>query len=123
MCDYILQYNKIHVYNSTTICTPVQKYKFQDKSKSFGTEKYFLKDLKKSVGTLYMIITMDLNICLLYSVPKQTSYFSGLGNAIYSVFCRTFSVNKDEGRYSNYLFILPISSVIGKLQTVYVKKG
>ena len=23
-----LQYNKIHVYNSTTICIPVQKYKF-----------------------------------------------------------------------------------------------
>ena len=44
-------------------------------------------------------------------------------NPISSVFCRTFSVNKDEGRYSNYLFILPISSVIGKVQTVYVKKG
>ena len=30
--DYILQYNKIHVYNSTTIYIPVEKYKFQYKN-------------------------------------------------------------------------------------------
>ena len=27
LCDYILQYSKLHVYNSTTIFIPVQKYK------------------------------------------------------------------------------------------------
>ena len=52
--------------NSTTMCIQEQKYKFQYKNKSFGTKKYFLKNLeKKTVGTLYMIITMYLNICLL----------------------------------------------------------
>ena len=34
LCDYILQYSKIHVYNSTTKCIPVrQKYKTQYKNK------------------------------------------------------------------------------------------
>ena len=47
------------------MCIPVQKYKFQYKNKSFGTKKYLKKNWKKSVGTLYMIITMYLNICLL----------------------------------------------------------
>ena len=27
LCDYILQYSKLHVYNSTTVFIPVQKYK------------------------------------------------------------------------------------------------
>ena len=29
------------------MCIPVKKYKFQYKNKSFGTEKYFLKNLEK----------------------------------------------------------------------------
>ena len=33
--------------NSTTMCIPVQKYKFQCKNKSFGTKKYFKKKLEK----------------------------------------------------------------------------
>ena len=32
--------------NSTTMCIPVQKYKFQYKNKSFGTKK----NLKKKIG-------------------------------------------------------------------------
>ena len=54
------------------MCIPVQKYKFQYKNKSFGTEKLKKEKLKKSVGTLYMIITMYLNICLF----TQTLYIS-----------------------------------------------
>ena len=38
LCDQILQYSKIHVYNSTTIFIPVQKYKSQYKNKSCGTK-------------------------------------------------------------------------------------
>ena len=49
--------------NSTKMCIPVQKYKFQ--YKSFGTEKLKKEKLEKSLGTSYMIITMYLNICLL----------------------------------------------------------
>ena len=43
--EYILQYNKIHLCKSSTICTclPVQEYKFQYKNKSFGTEIFFKK--------------------------------------------------------------------------------
>ena len=52
------------------MCIPVQKCKFQYKNESFGTEKYFLKNWKKSVGTLYIIITMYLNIYAYYSIPK-----------------------------------------------------
>ena len=38
LCDYILQYSKNHLYNSTTIFIPVQKYKSQYKNKSCGTK-------------------------------------------------------------------------------------
>ena len=83
--QYLFQYKNINLStkkwkekynNSTTMCIPVQKYKFQYKNKSFGTEKYFLKNWKKPVGTLYMIITMYLNIYAYYSIPKQTLYTS-----------------------------------------------
>ena len=56
----------MHVYNSTTMCIPVQKYKFQYKNKSFGAEK--LKRKTGEVGRYFiyrMIITMYLNKCLL----------------------------------------------------------
>ena len=53
------------------ICIPVQEYKFQCKNKSFGTEKYFLKNLEKIGKTLikydycyvpkYMFIIVYLN--------------------------------------------------------------
>ena len=36
----------------------------------------------------------------------------GLANGISSVFRKTFSVNKYEGKCNSYLFSLPISSVI-----------
>ena len=41
--------------NRTTMCIPVQKYKykFQCKNKSFGTEKYFFKNLEK-VGRYFI---------------------------------------------------------------------
>ena len=39
LCDYILQYSNIHVYNSTTIFILIQKCKSQYKNKSFGTKK------------------------------------------------------------------------------------
>ena len=84
--QYLSQYKNINLStkkkwkekynNSTTMCIPVQKCKFQYKNKSFGTEKYFLKNWKKPVGTLYMIITMYLNIYAYYSIPKQTLYTS-----------------------------------------------
>ena len=38
LCDYILQYSKIHLYNSTTMFIPVQKYKSQYKNKSCSTK-------------------------------------------------------------------------------------
>ena len=38
LCDYILLYSKILVYNSTTIFIPVQKYKSQYKNKSCGAK-------------------------------------------------------------------------------------
>ena len=63
LCEYIYQYNKI--YTSTTICIPVKKYKFQYKNKSFGTEKYFLKTLKK-IGRYF--------IYDYYYVPKYIYY-------------------------------------------------
>ena len=38
--------------------------------------------------------------------------------AISCVFCRTFSVNKNEGKCSNFLFMLPSSCVVGKVQSM-----
>ena len=38
LCNYILQYSKIHEYNNTTIFIPVQKYKCQNKNKSCSTK-------------------------------------------------------------------------------------
>ena len=52
--------------NSTTMCIPVQKYKSQYKKVSFGTEKYFLKNLEKICR--YFIYD--------YYLPKQTLYTS-----------------------------------------------
>ena len=46
------------------MCIPVQKNVSVQKN-------IFSKIWKKSVGTLYMIITMYLNIYAYYSVPKQ----------------------------------------------------
>ena len=66
LCDYILQYSKIHVFNSTTIFIPVQIYKFQYKNKSFGTEKYFLKNLEKTGRFfIYDYYYVPKYICLL----------------------------------------------------------
>ena len=88
LCDYILEYSKIHVYNSTTIFIPVQKYKSQSKikvavkkkkkkngtknittiqqcvsqyKKMFRYRKYFFKNLEK-FGRYF--------ICDYYYVPK-----------------------------------------------------
>ena len=41
LCPYIPRYSRIHVYHSTTICIPVQKYKSQYKNKSCGRKKIF----------------------------------------------------------------------------------
>ena len=92
--QYLSQYKNVNLStkkkwkekynNSTTMCIPVQKCKFQYKNKSFGTEKYFLKNWKKPVGTLYMIITMYLNIYAYYSIPKQTLYTSLLYYRLYN---------------------------------------
>ena len=48
------------------MCIPIQKYKSQYKKKSFGTEKYFLKNLEKICR--YFIYD--------YYLPKQTLYTS-----------------------------------------------
>ena len=40
----------------------------------------------------------------------------GLANGISCVFCKTCSVNQYEGKCNSYLFSLPLSSVICKVQ-------
>ena len=74
---YKLQYGKISPILSTQITAPlkiyiyinlsVQKHKFQNKliHRLCDYILEYKKNLKKSAGTLYMIITMHLNICLL----------------------------------------------------------
>ena len=64
--------------SATTMCSPVQKYKFRYKNKSFGTEKYFLKKLEKtSRYSIYDIVNYldytTLNTTLhLYTTPCIT---------------------------------------------------
>ena len=56
-------------------------------------------------------------------LPKKLKPSSRqLGNAISCVFRWTFSVNKYEGKRSSWLFILPISSVIGKIQCLRLEE-
>ena len=71
--------------NSTTMCIPVQKYKFQYKNKSFGTEKYFLKTLEK-IGRYfiydyyyvpkYMLIIVYLNKPYIFHYYKLSRLYS-----------------------------------------------
>ena len=63
----------------TTVQQCVSLYRninFSTKIKGLVQKNIFLKIWKKSVGTLYMIISMYLNIYAYYSVPKQTLYTS-----------------------------------------------
>ena len=54
--------------NRTTMCIPVQKYKFQDKNKSFGTEKYFFLNLEKPGRYfIYDYCYVPKYICLSFS--------------------------------------------------------
>ena len=71
--------------NSTTMCILVQKYKFQYKNKSFGTEKYFLKTLEK-IGRYfiydyyyvpkYMLIIVYLNKPYIFHYYKVSQLYS-----------------------------------------------
>ena len=73
--QYLSQYKNINLStkkwkekynNSTTMCIPVQKCKFQYKNKSFGTEKYFLKNLEKTGRYfIYDYYYVPKYICLL----------------------------------------------------------
>ena len=64
---------------------PVQKYKFQYKNKSFGTEKYFLKTLEK-IGRYfiydyyyvpkYMLIIVYLNKPYIFHYYKSSRLYS-----------------------------------------------
>ena len=93
--QYLSQYKNINV--RTKIKVAVQKIKkkweknitteqqcvSQYRNINFNTKievsvqkNILLKIWKKSVGTLYMIITMYLNIYAYQSVPKQTLYTS-----------------------------------------------
>ena len=62
--------------NGTKNITTIQQYVSQYKKNVSVQKNIFSKIWKKSVGTLYMIITMYLNIYAYYSVPKQTLYTS-----------------------------------------------
>ena len=67
------------------MCIPVQKYKFQYKNKSFGTEKYFLKTLEK-IGRYfiydyyyvpkYMLIIVYLNKTYIFHYYKLSRLYS-----------------------------------------------
>ena len=71
--------------NSTTMCISVQKYKFQYKNKSFGTEKYFFKNLEK-IGRYfihdyyyvpkYMLIIVYLNKPYVFHYYKLSRLYS-----------------------------------------------
>ena len=59
----------------TTVQQCVSQYRninFSTKVKVSVKKNIFKKIWKKSLGTLYMIITMYLNMYAYYSVPKQT---------------------------------------------------
>ena len=61
-------FKKIGQKNMTTVQQRVSLYRninFSTKIKGLVQKNIFLKIWKKSVGTLYTIITMYLNICLL----------------------------------------------------------
>ena len=67
------------------MCILVQKYKFQYKDKSFGTEKYFLKNLEK-IGRYfiydyyyvpkYMLIIVYLNKPYIFHYYKVSQLYS-----------------------------------------------
>ena len=63
LCDYILQYtySKNHLYNSTTIFIPVQKYKSQYINKSCST-KNLKKNGKKNITTVQQCVSHYRNI-------------------------------------------------------------
>ena len=71
--------------NSTTMCIQEQKYKFQYKNKSFGTKKYFLKNLEKKNSRYfiydyyyvpkYMLIVVYLNKPYIFHYYKLSRLF------------------------------------------------
>ena len=74
MCDYILQYNKIHVFNSTTICISIQKYKFQYKNKIGEIGRYFTYDYYHVPK--YMLIIVYLNKPCIFHYYKLSRLYS-----------------------------------------------
>ena len=61
LCDYILEYSKIHVYNSTTIFIPVQKYKSQSKIE-VAVKKKKKKNGTKNITTIQQCVSQYRNI-------------------------------------------------------------
>ena len=62
LCDYILQYSKIHLYNSTTVFFPVQKYKSQYKNKSCSTKLKKKNGKKTTTTTVQQCVSQYRNI-------------------------------------------------------------
>ena len=60
------------------MCIPVKKYKFQHKNKSFGTEKYFYKNLEK-IGRYfiydYYYVPKYMLILVYLSKPYISHYY------------------------------------------------
>ena len=73
------------------MCIPVKKYKFQYKNKSFGTEKYFLKNLEKVGRYLiydyyyvpkYMLILVYLNKPYIFHYYKLSRLYIYIHSSI-----------------------------------------
>ena len=71
------------------MCIPVKKYKFQYKNKSFGTEKYFLKNLEKTGRYFiydyyyvpkYMLTIVYLNKPYIFHYYKLSRLYSSKHN-------------------------------------------
>ena len=83
LCDYILQYSKIHVNNSTTIFIPEQKYKSQYKNKSCGTK------IKKKWEEKYNIST---TMCI--SVQKYKFQYKNKSFGAEKYFLKSLEKNR-----------------------------
>ena len=82
VCDYILQYNKIHVFNSTTICISIQKYKFQYKNKIGEIGRYFTYDYYHVPK--YMLIIVYLNKPCIFHYYKLSRLYSTKHKHLYT---------------------------------------
>ena len=133
LCDYILEYSKIHVYNSTTIFIPVQKYKSQYKNKSCGkkefqkckekynnsttmcipVQKYKFQYKKKSFGTeKYFLKNLEkigrYFIYDYYNVPKYMLIIVYLNKTYLLHYCKLSRIF-ESFRTGVYIFVLKLT--------------